>query len=68
MFTKKIKILELFGIPIYLDLSWFLIVLLITWSLASNVFSAVLRGIDDEHLLVDGPGRHPGTIRVHSCT
>ncbi len=38
MFTKKIKILKLFGIPIYLDLSWFLIVLLITWSLASNVF------------------------------
>lgn len=38
MFTKKIKIIELFGFPIYLDLSWFVIVLLITWSLASSVF------------------------------
>lgn len=38
MFTKRIKILDLLGFPIFLDLSWFIIVILITWSLATNLF------------------------------
>lgn len=45
MFTKRIKIFELLGFPIYVDLSWFIIVLLITWSLASNAFPAFYEGL-----------------------
>ncbi len=38
MYTKRFKLFNLLGFPIYVDLSWFLIVLLITWSLATNLF------------------------------
>ena len=38
MFTKRFKLFNLLGFPIYIDLSWFIIALLITWSLATNVF------------------------------
>jgi Zn-dependent protease/predicted transcriptional regulator len=38
MFTKRFKLFNLLGFPIYVDLSWFVIVLLITWSLATNLF------------------------------
>ncbi len=33
-----------FGIPIYVDLSWFVVALLISWSLADNLFPASLPG------------------------
>jgi Zn-dependent protease/predicted transcriptional regulator len=45
MFTKRIKIFDLLGFPIYIDLSWFIIVLLITWSLASNGFPSFYEGL-----------------------
>jgi Zn-dependent protease len=45
MFTKRIKIFRLLGFPIYIDLSWFVIVLLITWSLAANVFPSFYEGL-----------------------
>lgn len=45
MFTKRIKIFELLGFPIYIDLSWFIIVLLITWSLASSAFPRYYEGL-----------------------
>ncbi len=35
MFTRRFKIFTAFGFDVYVDLSWFLIVLLITWSLAA---------------------------------
>ena len=38
MFTKRFKLFNLLGFPIFVDLSWFIIVLLITWSLATNLF------------------------------
>lgn len=38
MFVKRFQIFRTFGIPIYLDLSWFVVALLISWSLADNVF------------------------------
>jgi Zn-dependent protease/predicted transcriptional regulator len=38
MITKRFKLFNLLGFPIYIDLSWFVIVLLITWSLATNLF------------------------------
>lgn len=45
MLTKRIKILDLLGLPIYVDLSWFVIVLLITWSLATNAFPQFYQGL-----------------------
>jgi Zn-dependent protease/predicted transcriptional regulator len=38
IFGKRLKLLTVFGFPIHLDLSWFIIALLITWSLASGAF------------------------------
>ncbi len=38
MFTKRIKLFKLFGFQVSIDLSWFFLVALITWSLASGVF------------------------------
>ncbi len=38
MFTHRLTLFRLAGIPIRLDLSWFIILLLLTWSLASGVF------------------------------
>jgi len=34
MFAKRFKIMTLLGFPIYIDISWFIIVVLITWSWA----------------------------------
>lgn len=45
MFSTRFKIFNLLGFPIYLDLSWFVIVLLIAWSLASSVFPAQVEGL-----------------------
>ena len=38
MFGKRFQVFRAFGIPIYLDLSWFVVALLISWSLADTVF------------------------------
>jgi Zn-dependent protease/predicted transcriptional regulator len=38
MFGKKITIFKIFGFTVSIDLSWFLIFILITWSLATGVF------------------------------
>ncbi len=38
MFGKSIKLFTVFGFTVNLDMSWFIIGLLITWSLASGVF------------------------------
>lgn len=38
MFTSRFKLFNLLGFPIYVDLSWFVIVILITWSLAKRLF------------------------------
>lgn len=45
MITKRFKIFDLLGFPIYLDLSWFAIVLLISWSLATSIFPARVEGL-----------------------
>lgn len=44
MFGKRFQIFRAFGIPIHLDLSWFVVALLISWSLADNVFPTSLPG------------------------
>lgn len=38
MFGRRIELFHLFGFAVRLDLSWFLVVALISWSLASGVF------------------------------
>src|SRR6056297_2812322 len=45
MITKRFKIFSLLGFPIYLDLSWFAIVILISWSLATSVFPSQVEGL-----------------------
>ena len=38
MFTNRIKLFRLFGVQINADLSWFIILLLVTWQLATALF------------------------------
>jgi Zn-dependent protease len=38
MFTSRIKLFKLFGIQINADLSWFVVVALVTWHFAAGVF------------------------------
>ena len=38
MFTHRLTLFRLFGFPIRIDWSWFILALLITWSLADGVF------------------------------
>lgn len=45
MFGTRFKIFRLLGFPIYLDLSWFAIAVLITWSLAVHIFPAQIDGL-----------------------
>jgi len=42
VFWKRFRILSLFGFPVYLDLSWFVIAALIAWSLARGFFPSHL--------------------------
>ena len=46
MFGKSIKLFRLFGFEVKIDLSWFILAVLITWSLARGVFPIYFRGLD----------------------
>ncbi len=41
MLTRRFRICRLLGFNIYIDLSWFLIAILITWSLATSLFPSM---------------------------
>ena len=41
MFGKSIKLFKIFGFAVKIDLSWFIILGLITWSLAEGLFPLV---------------------------
>ncbi len=56
MFGKKIKIFRLFGFNVSLDTSWFIIGVLICWSLASGVFPAMYKGLDTSTYWLMGLG------------
>ena len=45
MFGKSIKLFTLFGFEVKIDLSWFILAILITWSLAEGVFPVYYRGL-----------------------
>jgi Zn-dependent protease len=44
MFGRKIPLFSLFGFKISIDISWFIIAVLITWSLASGLFPYYFEG------------------------
>ena len=43
--TRRIALGRLFGIPIYLDTSWFVVLGLVTWTLATRYFPFQVRGL-----------------------
>lgn len=45
MFGKRIRIFELFGFTVRIDLSWLIIAVLITWTLAEGVFPNYYEGL-----------------------
>ena len=45
MFIKQIRLFNLFGFEVKLDLSWLLLGLLITWSLAEGLFPSIVEGL-----------------------
>jgi len=44
MFSRRFQVFRAFGIPIFVDLSWFIVALLISWSLADSVLPNNLPG------------------------
>ena len=51
---KKIELIKIFDIPIKLDLSWFIILAFITWTLASGYFPAKYPELDKFIYLIMG--------------
>jgi Zn-dependent protease/CBS domain-containing protein len=47
MFGKRIKIFKLFGFEVKVDLSWVILVLLITWTLAKGLFPYYYKGFSN---------------------
>jgi Zn-dependent protease/predicted transcriptional regulator len=45
MFGKKIPLFKLFGFHVGIDLSWFILAVLITWSLATGLFPFYFEGL-----------------------
>ncbi|MFQ5526413.1 MAG: site-2 protease family protein [Thermoanaerobaculia bacterium] len=45
MFSRRFQVFRAFGIPIFVDLSWFVVALLISWSLADNVLPGRMPGL-----------------------
>ena len=46
MFGPRLQLMKLFGISVQADLSWFVIVILLTWSLATAVFPFHYKGLE----------------------
>lgn len=44
MFGRRIKLFTVFGFEVGIDLSWFIIAILVTWSLAEGLFPAFFQG------------------------
>ncbi|MEN6383885.1 MAG: site-2 protease family protein [Phycisphaerales bacterium] len=47
MFENRISLFSLFGFKVKLDMSWFVLAVLITWSLAKGVFPFYFKGLDN---------------------
>ena len=64
MFGKTFPLFKVFGIQVQADLSWLIIVVLVTWSLAAGVFPTQYKGVTDGRLLDDGRRRGNGVVRI----
>ena len=47
MFGKRIPLFKLLGFTVYIDLSWLIIAILITWSLAKGLFPYYFEGFSN---------------------
>lgn len=56
MFGQKFDLFSILGFRVSLDLSWFLLAILIVWSLASGYFPATIENLPSETALVLGIG------------
>jgi len=45
MFGKRFTLFKIFGFQVWIDFSWLILGLLITWSLASGLFPQTVRGL-----------------------
>jgi Zn-dependent protease len=54
MLTARIRLIRLFGIPISVDISWLIILALITWSLAEAIFKPALPDASEGERLLLG--------------
>ncbi|MGQ9616763.1 MAG: site-2 protease family protein [Spirochaetota bacterium] len=45
MLTNKIKLFKIFGFTVSIDISWFFLLIIVTWSLASGFFPGSYRGL-----------------------
>lgn len=47
MFTKRIPLFKLFGFSVAIDLTWFILAVLIVWSLATGLFPQLYPGLEN---------------------
>jgi Zn-dependent protease/CBS domain-containing protein len=48
MFGKRIRLFRLLGFDVHIDVSWLIIAMLVSWSLASGVFPAYFEGLSTQ--------------------
>jgi len=54
MFGKKVTIFKLFGFRVHIDISWLIIVILISWTLAQSLFPHYYKGLSTEYYIIMG--------------
>ncbi|RJP55992.1 MAG: site-2 protease family protein, partial [Candidatus Auribacter fodinae] len=54
MFGRGLRLFRVFGFEIKVDLSWLIIAVLVTWSLAEGVFPAIISGLSNTTYWVMG--------------
>ena len=65
MFGRSMKMFKLLGFEVKIDLSWLVIAVLVTWSLAKGAFPCLVSGSCPGDLLDHGGGGGPGALRLH---
>ncbi|MCB1098435.1 MAG: site-2 protease family protein [Verrucomicrobiae bacterium] len=60
MFVRTINLFRLAGIPVRIDLSWFLVAVLVTWTLATGWFPVHLEGLTSGDYWIAGAGGAAG--------
>ena len=62
MFGKRFPLLKIFGFQVWIDASWLILGLLITWSLADGVFPQRYRGLSSASYWLMGAGGAIGLL------